>query len=580
MQKQQLLHMKQIAQLLIILLVLCTPLAVSHANNQTDTQQATTVDQQSYRDELDKWMLRAYEGDRDAQFKVGVLFTNDQLAAPDFEQAVYWYKQAARQGHVLAQYNLGHQYLTGAGVEQSNTQAMQWWLQAAKQNHPLAQFNIGRAYYLGIGLAEDHSQSKYWFQRAAANDEPKSIDILNQLGWSTSGATSAIETEQTNSNDSLASKIVPIDEGSNAAQEPSNPEVIQDAQIQDTIGDAASSASSSEPIEEQTDHSDSGVAEPIEPIAETEQVSPTTQTRTEPQQQTLEQHAIALYTNPKVRSVLIAILPQRDTLTEISRDDEWAIVSSTEGFPVWVHGDYLDVIDGVGRLTGQSVNARSVPIVTNGTVVGKLNKDELVAVISKRNEWYRITAPERFKAWVKTSELDQPKTSLANIEQTPEASQQADLPSEPAIQAQIQTPDTQTTEAQATQTALAPIESAGGTITQGQSEDDWLFGQSPEHYTLQLASFDNDAKVQEFSSRAKFANNPNLHSFIANGKDMQWTYFLYGSYPNRSAAEAAKKQIDQKLAWIRTFGRLQQNRCVAWKTQLPTPPELNRYCSQ
>ena len=56
-------------------------------------------------------MLAAYEGDRDAQFKVGVLFTNDQFSEPDYEQAVYWYKQAARQGHPLAQYNLGHQYL-------------------------------------------------------------------------------------------------------------------------------------------------------------------------------------------------------------------------------------------------------------------------------------------------------------------------------------------------------------------------------------------------------------------------------------------------------------------------------------
>jgi len=95
---------------------------------------------------------------------------------------VYWYKQAARQGHALAQYNLGHQYLTGIGVKRSESDAMKWWLKAALQDHPLAQFNVGRGYYLGIGLSEDQSQSKYWFKRAAQNQEPKSIEILEQLG--------------------------------------------------------------------------------------------------------------------------------------------------------------------------------------------------------------------------------------------------------------------------------------------------------------------------------------------------------------------------------------------------------------
>jgi len=110
------------------------------------------------------------------------------------------------------------------------------------------------------------------------------------------------------------------------------------------------------------------------------------------------------------------------------------------------------------------------------------------------------------------------------------------------------------------------------------NDNNWLFSQQADNYTLQLASFDDPFKVDEFLSRSKFVDNPELHRFTATSKGITWTYFLYGSYSDRKAANQAQKDIKQKLAWVRTFGRLQQNRCLSWKTKLPTPPELNQYC--
>ncbi len=495
--------------------------------------------EQEYRDELDKWMLRAYEGDRDAQFKVGVLFTNDQFGPPDFEQAVYWYKQAARQGHVLAQYNLGHQYLTGIGVEKSDASAMEWWLKAADQDHALAQFNVGRAYYLGIGLNEDHSESKYWFERAAANQEPKSIDILKQLGWYDSAA--------------IASRVPSDPIEATTASLPSAGPV--NAAGQDIYAAATSNGDSSGltskivPI--------TGEPAPAEQVPEvtaaptpivSQNTTPATQAAITEAEATTAQDPIALYTDPSVRSVLIAILDERDALLEVGRDTNWVTVQSTSGFPVWVHGDFLNVSGDTGTITGQAVNARSVPIITNGTVVGKLDKDESVAVLDERKGWYRVVAPPRFKAWAKVADMDR---EVVVAEQ------------EPAPSAEDATPVTEAT-------------AAGG--DKPINDNEWMFRQPTAHYTLQLASFDDLAKVKEFESRAKFADNPELHRFTSKGKNIEWTYFLYGSYATREEAEAAKLEINQKLAWVRSFGRLQENRCVAWKTQLPTPQELNRYC--
>ena len=516
--------------------------------------------EQEYKEELDNWMLRAYEGDREAQFKVGVLFTNDQFNPPDYEQAVYWYKQAARQGHVLAQYNLGHQYLQGIGVSKNVKTAMRWWTEAAQQDHQLAQFNLGRAHYLGIGVSEDHAQSKYWFERAAFNKEPKSLEILQQLGWYNGELTELPEfpeaTEQNNNtaqsdtnspiqSSKFASKITPIDDQARDTKTSENAEQehigLRDAGLpelthEDSITDTANNIAAPDLTAAQVPVSANNEEKSAKPIAA----------------KIVVKNPLALYTNPAIRSVLIAIIDERDTINITQAGKDWSTVRSSVGFPVWVHGDFLRVNGNKGTVQGQAVNARSVPIVTNGTVVGKLNRGERVKVLEKRKQWYRIIAPTHFNAWVKTEDFTYTYENTVRRKTKPNGWISSQSQVSPSIQ-------------------MTPEKNVD-------IHNQWLFNQLPSNYTLQLASFDDSDKVAEFLSRAKFQNNPALHRFVSGGTNINWTYFLYGSYPSKDAAETAKISIKQKLAWVRTFGRLQQNRCVAWKTQLPTPKNLNRYC--
>ncbi|MEM7359024.1 MAG: SH3 domain-containing protein [Pseudomonadota bacterium] len=587
-----------------------------------------------YREELDKWMLRAYEGDRDAQFKVGVLFTNDQFDKPDYEQAVYWYKQAARQGHVLAQYNLGHQYLTGVGVIKNNKTAMQWWLEAAKQDHALAQFNIGRAYYLGIGLNEDHEKSKYWFERAAQNQEPKSIEILKQLGWyddeAIASRSPAVDTSSSNpGTEAEPSSISESDPGIVAQSEQAEPEPAErpeNGALMEELSDddrpEETLASRITPLEEDQSQAvvvsstdspgDNAAIESDQPAAAPEDNAPVDndivavpltddagvteeipELTPEPAQLKPRKTPVALYTNPKVRSVLIAIVDDRDTLSINDEGTDWSTVESSTGFPVWMHGDFLRVRGEQGTVTGQAVNARSVPIVTNGTVVGKLNKGETVTILDKRKEWYRIVSPVRFKAWVKTEDFhryDDPMvlastddSKWSNAQQRNSANQESTVTTDLTVS--IDSPQAAENTVAAEPASSSSVGSISSTIRNGNrpiNDNEWLFSQPADSYTLQLASFDDPQKIAEFVSRNKFVNNPDLHRFTAKGKgkDIEWTYFLYGSYEEKQMAENSKLEINQKLAWIRTFGRLQQNRCVAWKTQLPTPKELNKYCTQ
>ena len=501
------------------ILALLTASGTGYAQTDTPAIEKPKSLEGEYQKELDRWMLQAYEGDRDAQFKVGVLFTNDQFQTADFEQSAYWYKQAARQGHSLAQYNLGHLYLTGNGAKRSEKEAMKWWLKAAEQDHPLAQFNVGRAYYLGIGLDEDHAQSRYWFERAAKNNEPKSIDILEQLGWAAPG-------EYKNSADRGGSK------------QPTDPQSISTPDTQLASTDLVADSTTTEINDTTSEQPDSSVND-SDATAQGAVADADTAIQTRP---------IAVYTNPAKRSVLIAIVDDREQLDVKSSGEEWTTVTSEYGFPVWVHQDYIVVSDDIGSIQGNSVNARSVPLITNGTVVGQLNDNETLVVLDKRNTWYRVMSPSRFKAWVKTEEYN--RTGEDQNDST-------------AI----------TNEARATrQNAI---------LDNGNNNDnDWLFSQAADSYTLQLASFDDPEKIAEFVSRKKFLNNPNLHSFSSTSRDdIHWTYFLYGAYSSSESAKEAREEIKQKLAWVRSFGKLQQNRCVAWKKRIPTPKELNKYCS-
>ena len=110
---------------------------------------------------------------------------------------------------------------------------------------------------------------------------------------------------------------------------------------------------------------------------------------------------MALYTDPDIRSVLITILQDRDSLSVIDNNEDWVSVRNSSGFPIWVYSDYLKIESDNAIVLGNNVNARAVPLISKGTIVGKLNSGDKLTIIDQQNEWYRVTSPSSFTAWVK-----------------------------------------------------------------------------------------------------------------------------------------------------------------------------------
>src|SRR5450759_3597993 len=77
----------------------------------------------------------------------------EQKPTPTPEQQFKTLQQKAEQGDAEAQFNLGVMYTNGYGVWQDYAQAAAWFLKAAEHGDAMAQIALGYAYAKGQGVS-------------------------------------------------------------------------------------------------------------------------------------------------------------------------------------------------------------------------------------------------------------------------------------------------------------------------------------------------------------------------------------------------------------------------------------------
>ena len=94
-----------------------------------------------------KWYrLAAGQGHVIAQYFLGRLYER----VKNYAEAAKWYRYSADKGSVDAQVSLGGMYDFGRGVPQNNAEAAKWYRRAAGQGDALAQFLLGLIYSSGV----------------------------------------------------------------------------------------------------------------------------------------------------------------------------------------------------------------------------------------------------------------------------------------------------------------------------------------------------------------------------------------------------------------------------------------------
>ena len=113
--------------------------------------------------------------------RLGVAYMRGDGVVENAEQAVRWFRRAARQGDVHAQRSLGMAYRYGHGVEEDPDEAFRWYRQAARQDDPTSQCRVGQAYEFGQGVEEDEERALRWYRRAARQGDPVARQAVEQL---------------------------------------------------------------------------------------------------------------------------------------------------------------------------------------------------------------------------------------------------------------------------------------------------------------------------------------------------------------------------------------------------------------
>jgi TPR repeat protein len=116
----------------------------------------------------DRLLGAVQKGDPRAMNNVGLMWAQG-IGVPkvDYEEAIRWWKEAARRGYAVSMNNLGLAYANGHGVKQDYRQALKWWEMAAEQGNAWAMNSIGDLYENGLGVEQDYKQALDWYQRAA-----------------------------------------------------------------------------------------------------------------------------------------------------------------------------------------------------------------------------------------------------------------------------------------------------------------------------------------------------------------------------------------------------------------------------
>jgi len=120
-----------------------------------------------YAEAIDAWKRLAPNGNPDAAYNLGVVYSDGVLVPQDYPEAAKWFQLSANLGDPRAMFDLGTLYDEGNGVTQSSEKAFKWYRSAAERGFAPGQFNLGGIYEKGKGVDVDLVEAYKWYTLAA-----------------------------------------------------------------------------------------------------------------------------------------------------------------------------------------------------------------------------------------------------------------------------------------------------------------------------------------------------------------------------------------------------------------------------
>ena len=128
-------------------------------------------------------LLKAFAagGDLQAQYHLGIMYSEGLGVEQNASEAFVWIKKAAEQGLADAQLDLGSLYDAGEGVSQDYHQAALWYRKAAEQGVIAAQYNLAVMFETGEGLEQNLLQAYIWYTVAEVYGYKGARPVIDEL---------------------------------------------------------------------------------------------------------------------------------------------------------------------------------------------------------------------------------------------------------------------------------------------------------------------------------------------------------------------------------------------------------------
>ena len=169
--------------------------------------------QKKYYQAYDYAKKAAKLGNKDGYFGIGMAFEKGYgVEEKDKKEAIYWYKKAAKNGHIRGQLklaqlirfdnpdeavfwlekaadsgnatamnNIGYMWAKGhLSTFGNNSEAFKWYMKAAELGDKSGQYNVCLSLYYGKGVAKNKQTAQKWCQRAVDQGYKKAESLLEK----------------------------------------------------------------------------------------------------------------------------------------------------------------------------------------------------------------------------------------------------------------------------------------------------------------------------------------------------------------------------------------------------------------
>ena len=127
---------------------------------------------------------KADNGDADAQYRLGLRYTNGSGVEQNYQTATAWFDKAADANHAGAQYMAAVNYSTGRGAAENRSKAVRLYTKAANQGHARSQYQLATAYANGLGTEKDLAWAARLYGKSARQGHASAMFSLGVF-WAT-----------------------------------------------------------------------------------------------------------------------------------------------------------------------------------------------------------------------------------------------------------------------------------------------------------------------------------------------------------------------------------------------------------